>query len=113
MIPWLLVVDLLSKKKVSLKELIQSRMDKYPSPGEINSKVSDPDKVIERVYNEYKQNTIKEDRTDGLSLEFSDWRFNLRQSNTEPVIRLNIETRGDKELLDRNCAKLLNLIRAD
>jgi phosphomannomutase len=111
MIPWLLVIDLLSKKKLSLKELVQSRMDKFPSPGEINSKVKDADKAIERVFKQYKNHAIKEDRTDGLSFEFDDWRFNLRQSNTEPVIRLNIETRGNKELLAQHCEDLLKIIR--
>ncbi|PCI60810.1 MAG: phosphomannomutase CpsG [Gammaproteobacteria bacterium] len=112
MIPWLLVVDLLSKKKVTLQSLVQSRMDRFPSPGEINSKVSDADTAIERVFNEYKDKAIKEDRTDGLSLEFEDWRFNLRLSNTEPVVRLNIETRGDKKILTQHCENLLKIIRA-
>ncbi|MHA7878158.1 MAG: phosphohexomutase domain-containing protein [Saccharospirillum sp.] len=111
MVPWLLVVDLLSKKKTTLKALVSERMSKFPSPGEINSKVADADEAMARVYEEYKDQAIAEDRIDGLSLEFADWRFNLRKSNTEPVIRLNVETRGDKALMDEKTQELLALIR--
>ncbi|MCH8532890.1 MAG: phosphomannomutase CpsG [Saccharospirillum sp.] len=111
MVPWLLVVDLLSKKKTTLKALVSERMSKFPSPGEINSKVADADETMARVYEEYKDKAIHEDRIDGLSLEFAEWRFNLRKSNTEPVIRLNVETRGDKELMDEKTQELLALIR--
>lgn len=111
MIPWLLVVDLLSKKKTSLKALVSERMAKFPSPGEINSKVADADETMTRVYDAYKADAIEEDRIDGLSLEFTDWRFNLRKSNTEPVIRLNVETRGDKALMEEKTQELLALIR--
>jgi phosphomannomutase len=111
MIPWLLVIDLLSRKQTSLKALVEERMAKFPSPGEINSKVADADEAMARVYEAYKADAIKEDRIDGLSLEFETWRFNLRKSNTEPVIRLNVETRGDKELMDEKTQDLLTLIR--
>lgn len=111
MVPWLLVVDLLSKKKTTLKALVSERMSKFPSPGEINSKVADADETMARVYEEYKDEAIHEDRIDGLSLEFTNWRFNLRKSNTEPVIRLNVETRGDKALMDEKTQELLALIR--
>ncbi|MEX1214283.1 phosphomannomutase CpsG [Saccharospirillum sp.] len=111
MIPWLLVVDLLSKKKTSLKALVSERMAKFPSPGEINSKVADADEAMARVYDAYKAEAIAEDHIDGLSLEFAEWRFNLRKSNTEPVIRLNVETRGDKALMEEKTQELLALIR--
>ena len=111
MIPWLLVIDLLSRKQTSLKTLVEERMAKFPSPGEINSKVADADEAMARVYEAYKAEAINEDRTDGLSLEFADWRFNLRKSNTEPVIRLNVETRANKELMDEKTQDLLALIR--
>ena len=111
MIPWLLVIDLLSRKQTSLKALVEERMAKFPSPGEINSKVADADEAMARVYEAYKAEAINEDRTDGLSLEFADWRFNLRKSNTEPVIRLNVETRANKELMDEKTQDLLALIR--
>lgn len=111
MIPWLLVVDLLSRKQTTLKALVEERMAKFPSPGEINSKVADADETMARVYDAYKEGAIGEDRVDGLSLEFADWRFNLRKSNTEPVIRLNVETRGDSALMDEKTQDLLALIR--
>jgi phosphomannomutase len=111
MIPWLLIIDLLSRKQTTLKTLVQDRMAKFPSPGEINSKVADADEAMSRVYQAYKADAIGEDRTDGLSLEFAQWRFNLRKSNTEPVIRLNVETRGDKDLMDEKTQDLLALIR--
>ncbi|AJQ95933.1 phosphomannomutase/phosphoglucomutase [Gynuella sunshinyii] len=112
MIPWLLVIDLLSRKQVSLTSLTQQRLSTYPSPGEINSKVKDADASIERVYNAFKADAIVEDRTDGISLEFKDWRFNLRKSNTEPVVRLNVETRGNKQLMQEKTDELLALVRA-
>jgi phosphomannomutase len=111
MIPWLLVIDLLSRKQTTLKALVEERMAKFPSPGEINSKVADADEAMERVYEAYKEGAIKEERVDGLSLEYPEWRFNLRKSNTEPVIRLNVETRGDKALMDEKTQDLLALIR--
>ena len=111
MIPWLLVIDLLSRKQTTLKALVEERMAKFPSPGEINSKVADADEAMERVYEAYKEGAIKEERVDGLSLEYPNWRFNLRKSNTEPVIRLNVETRGDKALMDEKTQDLLALIR--
>lgn len=111
MIPWLLVIDLLSRKQSSLKAEVEERMARFPSPGEINSKVADADETMARVYEAYKANAIKEERVDGLSLEFETWRFNLRKSNTEPVIRLNVETRGDKDLMDEKTQDLLALIR--
>ncbi|MFG1497403.1 phosphomannomutase CpsG [Saccharospirillum sp. HFRX-1] len=111
MLPWLLVIDLLSKKQTSLKSLVGKQMANFPSPGEINSQVADADEAMTRVYEAYKAKAIAEDRIDGLSLEFDDWRFNLRKSNTEPVIRLNVETRADKALMDEKTQELLALIR--
>lgn len=111
MMPWLLIIDLLSKENTSLKKLAQLRIDKFPSPGEINFKVRDADKAIDRIYNEYKNLAIKEERTDGLSFEFHDWRFNLRKSNTEPLLRLNIETRGDREIIDHHITNLMQIIQ--
>ncbi|TCS41914.1 phosphomannomutase CpsG [Reinekea marinisedimentorum] len=111
MIPWLLVVDLLSRKGTTLKALVEDRMAKFPSPGEINSKVADADETMARVLEAYQAEAKNIDRVDGLSVEFDNWRFNLRKSNTEPVIRLNVETRGDKALMDEKTQDLLALIR--
>jgi len=111
MIPWLLVIDLLSRKQTTLKDLTQAAIARYPSPGEINSKVKDADTSIERVYQAYKAEAIAEDFIDGISLTFADWRFNLRKSNTEPVVRLNLETRANDQLMQEKTDAILALLR--
>lgn len=111
MIPWLLVVDLLTQKNTTLAELVSAQMLRYPSPGEINSVVTEPESAIKRVYDHYAPNALAEDHLDGIALEFADWRFNLRQSNTEPVVRLNLETRGDAELMRKHTQEILTLLR--
>jgi phosphomannomutase len=112
MIPMLLVMDLISRKDSSLKAEVEKRMARYPSPGEINSTVDDADTAIARVLAHYEPDALTVDTTDGISVEFADWRFNLRKSNTEPVVRLNLETRADPELMQRRTDELLALIRA-
>ena len=102
MIPWLLVLELVSKTGNPLSELVKQMVEAYPSPGEINRKVSDANQVIATVTKKYKDQALVIDTTDGISMEFPEWRFNLRMSNTEPVIRLNIESRGDKQILQEN-----------
>jgi phosphomannomutase len=111
MIPWLTVLDLLARKQTSLAALVKERMARYPSPGEINSSVADADETMARVRAHYAPAAIAESTLDGLSLEFDTWRFNLRKSNTEPVIRLNLETRGDAALMQEKTDELLALIR--
>ncbi|MGC8603611.1 MAG: phosphomannomutase [Desulfomonilaceae bacterium] len=110
MIPWLLLVQALSSAKRPLSELVKSRIDKYPVSGEINRTVGDPHAVIAQIEAFYKGSEITTDYIDGLSMEFPLWRFNLRPSNTEPVIRLNLETRSDKSLLKRKTEEILSLI---
>ncbi len=110
MIPWLLVAELLSRKHQTLSFMLQDRIAKFPSPGEINRHVADAKKAIERVYEHYVQDAIGIDKTDGISLEFPQWRFNLRMSNTEPVVRLNVESRADKSLVDEKTAEILALL---
>ncbi|HEY1077193.1 MAG TPA: phosphomannomutase [Fontimonas sp.] len=112
MIPWLLVAALMSRSGQSLAELVGDRMKRFPASGEINRKVRNIAAVIERIEIEYAGSALRVDRTDGLSLEFADWRFNLRGSNTEPVLRLNVESRGDAALMQRQTDKLLSLIDA-
>lgn len=109
MLPWLLVCQLLSDSGRSLSAMVNDRMAAYPVSGEINSSVADPVRVIERVRERYGTGVI--DLTDGLSIAFSDYRFNLRSSNTEPVLRLNVETRGNRALLEEKTSELLSLIR--
>ncbi|MBT6133914.1 MAG: phosphomannomutase CpsG [Kordiimonadaceae bacterium] len=111
MIPWLLVAELLCKKSTSLSKIVEERIAKYPSPGEINSKLEKPVEAIERVLNAYQEDALVLDKTDGISLEFEKWRFNLRSSNTEPVVRLNLETKGDIALMKEKTAEILELLR--
>jgi len=113
MIPWLLVLELMSKSDKTLSALMADRIAKYPVSGEINSKVSSPAKVkeimskIEDIYGA----GGKVYHIDGLSIDFDDWRFNLRGSQTEPFIRLNVEARGDKNLMEKKRDELLAIIR--
>ncbi len=111
MIPWLLVAELMCNKNQPLSALVDDRILKYPSPGEINSKLEDPKASIEKVLNTYKDDALSIDHTDGISLDMGDWRFNLRSSNTEPVVRLNVETRGDETLMKTKTEELLALLR--
>ena len=110
MIPWLLVMELISSSGKPLSALVSAMVEAYPSPGEINRKISDPAAAILRVRKHYESSALIVDETDGISMEFSAWRFNLRMSNTEPVVRLNLETRGDRELLAQREAELLALL---
>lgn len=110
MIPWLLVLELVSRAGKPLSSLMQERMDRFPISGEINSTVKDAPAVMKLIEEKYTAggNVTK---VDGLSIEYPNWRFNLRLSNTEPVIRLNVETRGDQVLLKEKTDELLALIR--
>lgn len=111
MIPWLLVVELVAVKGLTLKQLVEQRMAAYPSSGEINSKVRDIPTVIQNVLATYENSALSIDRTDGISVEFADWRFNLRSSNTEPLVRLNVETKNNEELLKQKTSEVLAIIR--
>ncbi|MCR8924096.1 phosphomannomutase [Dasania sp. GY-MA-18] len=110
MIPWLLVAQLIQQKGLSLSQLVAERVAAYPCSGEINRKVDDAAAVLQKVEQTYCGDALDVDRTDGLSVSFTDWRFSLRMSNTEPVIRLNVESRGDVALMQRKTEELLNLI---
>ncbi|WJG10960.1 phosphomannomutase CpsG [Aliiglaciecola sp. LCG003] len=112
MIPWLLVAELLCTSGRSLSELVKQRIAAFPSSGEINSLLSDADAALKRVIDAYQPHASVIDNTDGVGLEFGNWRFNLRKSNTEPVIRLNVESRGDIPLMEQKTKELLDLIRA-
>jgi phosphomannomutase len=111
MLPWLLLAEIISETGRTLGELVNERIKAFPCSGEINFSVHDTQQVIESVLDAFAgQNPIL-DRTDGISLEFSDWRFNLRASNTEPVIRLNVETRANAQLLTDRTEALSAMIR--
>ncbi|MAZ24932.1 MAG: phosphomannomutase CpsG [Porticoccaceae bacterium] len=113
MIPWLLILELVSKSGLSLSNLVNDMMIKYPSPGEINFKVKDPRDCIEKVYKYFESTVLLTDTIDGISMEFEQWRFNLRMSNTEPLVRLNLETRSDDPLLNKRLAEITSLIEHD
>jgi phosphomannomutase len=110
MIPWLLVAQLVSTRDATLSELVDDRMEKFPASGEINRKVADSERAIRIIRDRYAPDAKAIDETDGVSLEFDEWRFNLRSSNTEPVIRLNVESRGDKELMQEKTWEILALL---
>ncbi|MEZ9203129.1 phosphomannomutase CpsG [Vibrio splendidus] len=110
MIPWLLIIELMSKTQQSLHQLTNSSMDRFPSSGEINRKVSDPEQVMAYVLSHYQVDAIEVDHTDGLSMNMGTWRFNLRKSNTEPLIRLNVETKQDRTLLSLKVDELLSFL---
>jgi phosphomannomutase len=112
MIPWLLVAEAISISAKSLADLVDERIARYPCSGEINFRVANAKETISRIESFYAPNRPVIDRTDGLSLEFENWRMNLRASNTEPLLRLNIETRGDPDLLDEQVKELEQLIGA-
>ena len=113
MIPWLLVVELISKSGKSLTQLVEERMALFPCSGEINSVLDDAKATLVKVEAHYSElnSDVEIDHTDGLSMNFGDWRFNLRASNTEPVVRLNVESRGDQALMEAKTAELLKLMK--
>ena len=110
MIPWLLVTDLISQRGLPLSALVAERVAAYPCSGEINREVADPGGLLKAVEERYGADAESLDHTDGLSVSFPEWRFNLRMSNTEPVVRLNVESRGDAALMQSKTDELLNLI---
>lgn len=115
MIPWLLVAELISVSNTSLADLVSQRMEMYPCSGEINFTVHNSTQVITAVQEFFLQNMTEEpkmDRTDGLSIEFSGWRMNIRSSNTEPLLRVNIESRGDKMCVENVLQQVQKIIQA-
>ena len=109
MLPWLLVTELMCCEGKKLSELVGERMEKFPCSGEINRKVEDSKAVLAEIEAKYADGG-KVDKLDGLSIEYDNWRFNVRVSNTEPVMRLNVETRGNKTLLKEKTQELLAVI---
>lgn len=107
MIPWLLVAELLQTNKTSLQSLVKERMAQYPASGEINRKVNNAAMLIGLIEDKYRADAVHIDRTDGLSMSFDGWRFNLRTSNTEPLMRLNVESRQNSELMMKKTSDIL------
>lgn len=109
MIPFLLVLQLMSEEDKPLSELVGAMIKAYPCSGEINTRLDDPQAKLEEIKSKYKDGEVS--YLDGVSVEYETWRFNVRLSNTEPLIRLNVESKGDIELMEEKTKELLDLIR--
>lgn len=112
MIPWLLVTELLGQTGKQLSELVSERMAAYPCSGEINNRIENAKEKIAQIEAHYGASAKTVDHTDGLSMEFGQWRFNVRSSNTEPVVRLNVETRADHALMEEKTNEILALLKS-
>jgi phosphomannomutase len=112
MIPWLLVAQIISESGQSLSRLVNERIAKFPASGELNYRVPDAKAAIAAVEKRYGAQAASSDRTDGISFEFADWRLNLRTSNTEPLLRLNVEARGSLPLMKAKTEEVLELLRS-
>ena len=110
MIPWLLVVELMSNSGKSLSELVSVQRLKYPTSGELNFNIEQVDKTLRKVVAFYEPNCIQKDHFDGISLSFESWRLNIRRSNTESVVRVNIESRGDPDLINRKIEEIRTIM---
>ena len=107
MIPWLQVVERMSEEGRALSEMVQERIARYPVSGEINLSLRDPGAALAGIRKEYESDALTVADFDGLSFEYPSWRFNVRPSNTEPVVRLNVESRGDETLMREKTAEVL------
>ena len=112
-IPWLLITELLSKTGKSMSTLIKEQQINYPCSGEINNTVKNADKIIKDIEQHYRHRAVKIENTDGLSMSFERWRFNVRCSNTEPLLRLNVESKADTAMMQEKTNELLAMISAD
>jgi len=110
MIPWLLLADMISSQNTTLAALVDERIESYPVSGEINAEVADPKAVMDKVHAHFAGLPHEIDRTDGIGMDFGDWRFNLRASNTEPLLRMNVESRADQALMEQRRDEILELI---
>ena len=113
MLPWLAIVAELSASGARLSELVEARINAFPCSGEINFTVKDAAAVQQRAQHNFASANPTIEHVDGLSMAFDDWRFNMRASNTEPLLRLNVEARGDAALVDARVQELTDLIHAD
>ncbi|SQC35495.1 phosphomannomutase CpsG [Kluyvera cryocrescens] len=113
MIPWLLIAELLNCRNQTLAELVSQRVASYPCSGEINYKVNDAQRVMERVERIFVSQAKNIDKTDGVSVELDGWRFNIRFSNTEPLLRINVESEGNVALVNEKIAQIESIIKGD
>ena len=112
MIPWLLILEMISKEKIPLSQMIQRYRERYPVSGEINLKVNNIKTIIDSIKEYYLDDALGVDETDGVGMEFEKWRFNLRASNTEPLIRLNVESYNNESLMNEKTRELVDRINS-
>ena len=112
MIPWLLILEMISKEKMPLSQMIQKYRERYPVSGEINLKVNNTKTIIDSIKEYYLDDALGVDETDGVGMEFEKWRFNLRASNTEPLIRLNVESNSNESLMNEKTRELVDRINS-
>jgi phosphomannomutase len=110
LIPFLLILELMSIENKSLSELVGEMINDFPCSGEINSRIDNPKAKLEELKIKYSDGTL--DEVDGVSVAYDNWRFNVRMSNTEPLLRLNVESRGDIKLMEEKTKELLDFIRS-
>lgn len=110
MIPWILISEMMSEQNKSLGQLVNERIEAYPCSGEINTKVSDSQKVIDSIKEFYLPQNPEIDTTDGIGMSFGEWRFNIRSSNTEPLLRLNVESKANNSLMQVKTKELISKI---
>jgi phosphomannomutase len=110
MIPWIVMAQHLSRTGKPLSTLVDERIRKFPSSGEINRKIGDVPGAVDAVRQRYQRGSVNIENVDGLSIEHPRWRFNLRSSNTEPLLRLNVESRGDLALMQEKTEEILELV---
>ncbi len=113
MIPWLLVAEQMSLREQRLSELVGARMARFPASGEINRRLRDPQLALARIRQRYAGSALRIDETDGVGMEFERWRFNVRLSNTEPLVRTNVESRGDVKLMQEKTGELLAILERE
>lgn len=111
MIPWLLLTQIMCNLDKTLAELVDERIEKFPVSGEINVEVENTTTVIATVLEHYSREEHQLDEMDGIGMDFGSWRFNLRSSNTEPLLRLNVESRGDSSLMEQKRDEILEMMR--
>ena len=112
MIPWLIVAEIMSEKGKHLGELVEEMEEEFPCSGEINLTVKNSDFILEQVKEKYGKGASRVDLIDGVGIEYDNWRFNLRPSNTEPLIRFNMETKGDRKLLGEKKKEVMDFIHS-
>ncbi|MDG3085319.1 phosphomannomutase [Vibrio hannami] len=112
MLPWLLIAELVANKGVPLSHFVKAQQENFPISGEINRKIDNATVAVEKVWSFYFESALETETVDGISMSFADWRFNLRSSNTEPVVRLNVESKNNPSLVKEKTKEILDLLES-